>query len=153
LATATVGIVGVLIGLVVGHILTGFREHTRWVNDQKRFEYRELLDQLYETVTIVTENRPNLSTTSLEPINYAVMKLARLFEDRLFIGAQLRRSGATDDWYAMKRVIYYDPQLQSVTPKEFWYTSHNLHEREDKLRQKIIKLAGEDIVAWDWKRP
>lgn len=153
MATAVVGIVGALIGLVVGHILTGFREHTRWVNDQKRFEYRELLDQLYETVTIVTENRPNLSRMSLEPINYAVTKLARLFEDRLFIGARLRRSGATEDWYAMKNVIYYDPKLQSETPKEFWYTRQNLHEREDKLRQKIIKLAEEDIVAWDWKRP
>jgi hypothetical protein len=153
LATAIVGIVGVLIGLVVGHILTGFREHTRWVNDQKRFEYRELLDRLYETVTIVTENRPNLSRMSLEPINYAVKKLARLFEDRLFIGAQSRRSGATDDWNAMKRVIYYDPELQSETPREYCYTSHNMHEREDKLRQKIIKLAERDIVAWDWKRP
>ena len=83
MATAIASIISLLIGLVLGHILTGFREHARWVNDRKRSEYSELLDQLYETVTAGTEKRPSLSERNLEPINNAVKMLARLFEDRL----------------------------------------------------------------------
>ena len=152
MATAIVGVVGTLAGVGLGHILGAQREHARWVNDQKRLEYKELLDQLYETIAVVTKNRPNLSQVTSGPIDDVVQKLSRLFEDRLFVARRLTESGAKEDWIAMKKVIYYYRELQSQTPKEFWYTHNNLHEREDKLRTKILELADRDIVTfkyWD----
>lgn len=83
--TAIVGIVGTIVGIVVGQVLSAAREQRNWVNDQKRLEYRELIDQLFQTVTVVSKNRPNLSEINLEPINDAVLRLSRMFADRIFV--------------------------------------------------------------------
>jgi hypothetical protein len=140
--------IGSLIGTGISLWFTAKQQHRNWVNDNRKAEYREMLDVLYNTVSVVTANRPNLSSVNHVPINEAVMKLARAFEDRMFIGDSLRKSGAYDDWLKIKKVILYDPELQSETPKEFWYSTYNLHELEDNLRKKILDVAHEDIVAF-----
>ena len=76
------------------------------------------------------------------------VKLARAFEDRMFIGDSLRKSEAYEDWLNIKKVVLYDPELESLTPQEFRYSTRNLLEREDDLRKKILKVAHKDIVAF-----
>lgn len=139
---------GSFIGTVVSLWFTARQQHKNWVNDSKKAEYRELLDALYEAVTIVSENRPSLSSVNSVPVNQAVMKLARVFEDRIFIADKLRKSGAVQDWLNMKSVIFYDAELESETPKEFKYSTRNLQEREDNLRKKILDEAHKDIVTF-----
>jgi hypothetical protein len=46
----------------------------------------------------------------------------------------------------MKKVIYYDPESQAVTPRELQFSHYNLMERENRLREKILQLATTDIV-------
>jgi hypothetical protein len=140
--------VGSLVGTGLSLWFTARQHHKNWVNDNKKSEYRELLDTLYETVTVVSDNRPNLASINLEPINSAVKKLARIFEDRIFTADSLRKAGAFQDWPALKRVIYFQPDLESEIPREFWYSTHNLWEREDELRKKILNLATNDIVRF-----
>lgn len=116
-------------------------------NQQRRAEYEELIDTLYETVSIVTRVRPNLASINSRPANDAVEemaaleKLSRFFEDRITITDELRESGALQDWYDMKRFIFYDPELQNDTPTEFRYTVQKLWHREDALRKKLRRLA------------
>jgi len=55
-----VGLVGIVLGVLLGQLLSGVREHAEWVNEQKRLEYRQLIDQLFETMSVVIESRPNL---------------------------------------------------------------------------------------------
>jgi hypothetical protein len=143
----TLGI-GSFIGTVISLWFTASQQHKNWVNDQKKAEYKELLDALYMAVTVISENRPNLSSVNVGPIGEASKNVSRIFEDRLFVGDLLKQSGATQDWYNMKKVIFYEPSLQSETPKEFWYSTYNLHEREDNLRKKILEIARKDIVAF-----
>jgi len=143
---AWIGALGGLgIGSLIATLLSLWQHHRGWVNDSKKAEYRELLDALYETVKAVSENRPNLSTMNSGPINDAVQKLARIFEDRIFITDSLRKSSAYQDWQDMKKLIYYDPELQSLTPTELRYSTNNLFQREDKLRKKILGLAKKDF--------
>ena len=119
------------------------------MNDNKKSEYRELLATLYETVAVVSDNRPNLSTLNSGPINDAVKRMARAFEDRIFIAEPLRGVNAIQDWNDMKKVIYYEPELQNETPREFRYSVNNVWEREDKLRKKILEMARIDIVRFN----
>ncbi len=147
-SAAIAGIVGTVVGIILGQILSAAREHRNWVNDHKLSEYRELLDLLYQTVTVVSENRPNLSQFNSDPVNVSVTKLSRAFADRIFVADALRQVNANEDWIEMKKVIYYDPELQAVTPKELWYTLGNLHSREDRLRNKILEQAKRDIVKF-----
>lgn len=146
--TALVGIIGTLVGIIVGQFLNSAREHAKWVRDYKRAEYRELLDLLYQTVTVVHDNRPNLSTFNSPPVNVVVVQLSRAFADRIFIADELAEIGAVEDWHKMKQVIYYEPELQDVTPIELRYTLTNLHDREDKLRNKILQQARKNVVRF-----
>ena len=78
------------------------------------------------------------------------MRLSRVFADRIFIADELRDIGAIDDWYEMKKVIYYEPGLESTTPMSLRFTSNNLHTREDKLRGKILDSARRNIVKFNF---
>ena len=128
--------------------LSGVREHYEWVNDKKRLEYRQLLDQLYETVTAVSESRPNLRGLDPRMLGEAANKLARVISDRIFIADALKESGVITDWYELKQVMFYDPDMQQYTPRELQFTQTNLRTREDRLREKILNLAKADIVKF-----
>jgi len=146
--TALVGFISALVGIVVGQFLSAYRDHAKWVKDYQRAEYRELLDLLYQTATVVHDNRPNLRNFNRPPVDVAVAQLSRMFADRIFIADALAEVGAVEDWYKMKQVIYYEPDLQDVTPTELRYTLTNLHDREDKLRNKILDQAKKDVVKF-----
>jgi len=146
--TAIVGIIGTLVGVIVGQFLSSARDHAKWIKDYKRAEYRELLDLLYQTVTVVHDNRPNLSNFNSAPVNVAVVQLSRAFADRIFIAEELAEVGAVEDWHKMKQVIYYEPELQELTPIELRYTLTNIHDREDKLRNKILGQAKKNVVRF-----
>jgi hypothetical protein len=126
------------------------QQHKNWVNDQKRAEYRELLDTLYDSVTTITNLRPSVIPVSTPEFNQAVQKLARVFEDRIFIAGKLDESGARKDWRDMQVVIWYVPELQAQTAPGFLYTVTNLRTRENDLRKKIIALAQKDVVKFHW---
>ena len=146
--TTIVGIISALLGVFAGQLLSGIREHSEWVNDQKRLEYRQLLDQLYETITTVSESRPNLLDLDPRMLGEAANKLARLISDRIFIADVLKESGVIADWYELKQVIFYEPEMQQYTPRELQFTQNNLRTREDRLREKILDLAKADIVKF-----
>ena len=143
------GVLGVVFGVILGQLLSAVREHAEWVNEQKRLEYRQLIDQLFDTMSVVIESRPNLRERNMPAINQAVKSLHRLLLDRIFIAEKLKGSGVIDDFLAIKKVIYYDPELQDVTPRELQFTHFNVMEREDKLREKILELATTDIVKFN----
>src|SRR6266481_2486301 len=146
--TALVGFVGALIGIIVGQFLSAYQGHATWVKDNERAEYRELWDLLYQTVRVVHDNRPNLSSFNVPPVNVAVAQLSRAFADRIFIADALAEVGAVEDWYYLKQVIYYEPTLQAETPTELRYSLTNLHDREDKLRNKILEQAKKNVVKF-----
>jgi hypothetical protein len=146
---AIIGIVATAVGLLLGHFLTAAREHQKWLADQKKAEYRELIDALYDTITIVTEQRPGLHHP-LDPtiLGVAVKRLARLFEDRIFIAKPLRESGARSQWLAMKAMIHYDAELHDVTATDLHYSVVGLWLREDALRMKLVEIANRDMVKF-----
>ncbi|MGH9500454.1 MAG: hypothetical protein ACRD3L_15030 [Terriglobales bacterium] len=144
--TALVGLAAGLLGILLGQALSAVREHVEWVNEQKRLEYRQLIDQLFETMNVVIECRPNLREQNMPAINQAVKNLHRLLLDRLFIAEKLKKAGVIDDFLTVKKVIYYDPEEQAITPRELQYTTFNMMERENRLREKILQIAAADIV-------
>jgi hypothetical protein len=147
--TALIGIAGTVIGLFIGHFLASAREHQKWLADQKKAEYRDLIDLLYDTITVVIEQRPGLiRPTDSTILDTAVKKLARMFEDRIFIAKKLRASGARNQWLEMKMMIQYDAELHDVTDKKLHYSVTGLWLSEDRLRIKLVELANEDLVKF-----
>jgi hypothetical protein len=139
-------VLGVVLGALLAFLFGSVRGHAAWVNDQKRLEYRQLIDQLFETMTVVVEGRPNLRDQNLPAINKAVRDLHRVLLDRIFIAEKLQEAKILDDFLEMKKVIFYEPELQAVTPRELRYTTFNVMQRENNLREKILELAKADLA-------
>jgi hypothetical protein len=144
--TAIVGLVAALLGVFLGQLLSAVREHREWVNEQKRLEYRQLIDQLYETMTIVVGLRPGLREENMPTISEAVSNLHRLLLDRLFIAEKLKNSGVIEDFLVLKKVILYEARFESETPRELHYSTFNVMQRENQLREKILEIVTTDIV-------
>lgn len=149
-----VSVVSLIVGLVgvfLGQMLSRANEHYRWRLDQKRAEYRELVDLLYDAITVVGRERPGLELPK-DPqlLDNAIQKLARVFADRIFIAKRLQESGANEKWEEMKKMIYYDPDLHDVISKNLHYSRTGLETKEKELRAKLIALANRDIDAFRW---
>lgn len=140
--------IGSFAGTLVSLWVNARQQHNNWVNDNKKAEYRELLDVLFQSISVVDANRPNLKDFNSPPVNEAMLALSRVFADRIFIADRLKESKADEDFKYIKAVVYYDPELQKFTPTELRFTLNNLHDREDKLRSKILELAKNDIVKF-----
>ena len=149
-----VSVVSLIVGLVgvsLGQMLSRANEHYRWRLDQKKAEYRELVDLLYDAITDVERERPGLELPKdTQPLDNAIQKLARVFEDRIFIAKRLRESGAKEQWLDMKKMIYHDPESHATTPQNLHYSKTGLWLKETELRAKLIELANKDIVAFRW---
>ena len=154
LLKASFSVVSLIVGLVgvfLGQMLSRANEHYRWRLDQKKAEYRELVDLLYDAVTVVEKERPGLELpANTQILDNTIQKLARAFEDRIFIARPLRKSGANEQWLDMKRMIYYDPELHNTTPQNLHYSKTGLWLKEGQLRTTLIDLANRDIVAFRW---
>ena len=96
----------------------------------------------------MSDSRPDLHDLDPRLLGEAVNKLARVISDRIFIADALKESGAIKDWYELKQVIFYDPEMQQYTSRELQFTQTNLRTREDRLREKILELAKADIVKF-----
>lgn len=140
--------IGSFVGTLVSLWFTARQQHKNWVKDNKKAEYRELLDVLFQSISVVDANRPNLKDFNRPPVNEAMLGLSRMFADRIFISNALKESKADEDFEHLRAVVFYDPELQNHTPTELRFTLNNLHDREDKLRGKILELAKNDIVKF-----
>ncbi|MGA2202025.1 MAG: hypothetical protein ABSG40_08695 [Terriglobales bacterium] len=98
-AGGLIGLISGVLGAVVNSIFTSRREHRRWLFDQKRVEYRELLDGLHECM----ENMSGafLSVNVTKPQNLPDVAIARgniLIQSRIFVGPALEKFGIQNRW-------------------------------------------------------
>ena len=131
---------------MLGQLLSAVREHAEWVQDQKRLEYRQLLDQLHETFTTVTSHNGEgmllkcADNYHLESFD-SVQELSRLFADRIFIADQLNESGALEDWETLKGAMY-------KATRAHWPAM--LVDLRDQLRETLLAQAKADIVKFKY---
>ena len=140
-----------LVGVLLGQMLSRANEHYRWRLDQKKAEYRELVDLLYDAITVVERQRPGLELPKdTQLLDNTIQRLARAFADRIFIAKRLRESGVNEQWLELKKMIYYDPESYDETLQNLHYSKTGLWLKETELRAKLIALANKDIVAFSW---
>lgn len=143
---AVVGFIGACIGIILGQLMSAVREHSRWVQDQKRLEYRQLLDQLHESCeSILLSNAEGLlipaASAAKDKGIILVLQLSRVFEDRIFIADRLKESGSIDMWNTLRVTIY-------TLSREQWRNA--VSQLQEGLREKILTLARTDIVKFKY---
>jgi hypothetical protein len=83
-----------LIATLVGHWLSSVREHRRWVYENKRLEWRELVDRFHTILHNIHYYRSGVRADILEDLNEGML----LLQNRLFIADTLERWKVTKEW-------------------------------------------------------
>ncbi|WP_047492314.1 hypothetical protein [Terriglobus sp. TAA 43] len=99
LIVAGLGITGTLLGSVLSQWMTRRSQHSLWLRDQRKLEWRELLSRLTETfATIVRLENSVLSPEEKQELDAGKMAANNTLEDRLFIAPDVATMGITEAW-------------------------------------------------------
>jgi hypothetical protein len=143
--------IGPLVGVVIGAILApwvGWRwQHRQWSLDNKKQEYRELLDGLFRATEEIVKARPNASTGWNEAVTSAAWSGTRLVKNRIFVARPLRNSGIPEDWEKIVNVAQWEsiePKIE-VDGKQYSYTTGAIFLLRNNLEQKLLGIIQKDL--------
>lgn len=95
-------LVGLLIGVFVGAWLARSWDRKKWMNDNRKQEYRELLTALTNGATAVIERySPKISPLTKDEMEAATnryMDAMKTIKDRIFIAEDMDRMAIFDRW-------------------------------------------------------
>ena len=123
--------VGPLVGVIIGAMLTRAWDRRKWINENRKQEYRELLTTLTSACTALIDNAQAIVQGPAEQIfaRDEYFKSLRVLQDRIFIANEIGKMNLFDRWgTAMK-------DLQET---------RNFHKFEDTfeaMRKEIVKQA------------
>lgn len=125
------GVLGI-VGAGVGQLINGRREQRRWIADNRKQEYRELLTTLTNTATFLMEyfgtsaaKDPEHSKRFTQVYGDAL----RVISDRIFIAEEIKKANIHELWI--------DALAELQKTKDI----HLLSERFEAIRVSIIKSA------------
>lgn len=134
--------VGPLVGVIIGGILAAWWQRRHWILDNKKVEYRELLDALHNYRWEVTRHQSTpgpapiaLNPTGVTAIAEALSSLWGRLADRIFIREALLNSTLHQELQNLHR------SLVSVNPPTLdqwmkgWYELHG----------KLLRMAWKDL--------
>jgi hypothetical protein len=123
--------VGPLVGVIIGAMLTRAWDRRKWINENRKQEYRELLTTLTSACTALIDNAQLIVQTPAEAI-YArdeYFKSLRVLQDRIFIASEIQKLNLFDRWgTAMK-------DLQETKDV------HKFEDGFEVMRSEIVKHA------------
>ena len=102
LTVATVGIVGTLAGIVIGHFLTRSWQREQWIMDNRRDEWRELMKALSKAYMAVGEWKPApIMFEGDDLLNRMAISTEYLVtvSDRLFIAKEMKELHLSRLWF------------------------------------------------------
>jgi hypothetical protein len=123
--------VGPLVGVIIGAMLTRAWDRRKWINENRKQEYRELLTALTNACTALIDNAQALVQSPAEQIfaRDEYFKSLRVLQDRIFIANEVSKMGLFDRWgMAIKDLL----------------ETKDLHKFEDSfeaMKNEIVKQA------------
>jgi adenosyl cobinamide kinase/adenosyl cobinamide phosphate guanylyltransferase len=94
--------VGPLVGVIIGAMLTRAWDRRKWINENRKQEYRELLMTLTSACTALIDNAQTLVQSSAEQISArdAYFNSLQVLQDRIFIANEIGKMNLFDRWGA-----------------------------------------------------
>lgn len=139
--------IGGLFGAAVTHWLTMRREHMAWVRDNKKLEWREMIDSLREALRVMAWRYDDEMPWPARPGDQqryreeTIRKGEVIIRDRIFISGKLRQSGIFDNWVELVRECAEADVSFSARPKTYPLFEKKAHSFQDDL----IRAAREDL--------
>jgi hypothetical protein len=131
-------IVAGFIGAFGVHLLTQSREREKWILDNKKQEYRELLDALSDSYMSTASTRPGFSKednhTRFNSIAMKQNNSLRIFSDRIFITKDLPLPDLERSWRnATSKYNDADPRLEK--------TREDFDKEYERIKDTIVAAA------------
>jgi hypothetical protein len=96
-----------LIGSIFGHWLSSRRERSKWISENKKAEWRELIDRLDESLTAMSYAFVTTKALSSDETNNPLAGIGkgnRALHDRIFIADAVKKYGIVGKW---KELVQY----------------------------------------------
>jgi len=92
--------VGPLVGVIICAMLTRVWDRRKWINENRKQEYRELLTTLTSACTALIDNAQALVQSPAEQIfaRDEYFKSLRVLQDRIFIAEEIGKMNLFDRW-------------------------------------------------------
>ena len=128
-----------LLATIATHLLSTVREHRRWEYENRKLEWRELIDHFHGILQHVRDYDSGLCESILTEVNDGFL----LLTNRLFIGDALDKYGIVERWaWLIGRI--FDPHRRRVSNLEIFHASID-------LQNHLINVADRDLKGW-WGR-
>jgi hypothetical protein len=151
---ATVFGLGAIVGNLVAFLLNSFAQHRSWTNDNKKAEWRELIDKLNESLSkMASAFLPGtVRVAGFDENSYqtGIREGRWIIESRIFIAESLRKEKVLERFDELARYVVStdlprDPTKQ-IGPSAIEYDRRAVH-----FREEIIRLARKDLefrIRW-----
>lgn len=139
--------IGSLIGSLATQYLSAKQRHREWTKDNKKLEWRELIDALREAIRVMAWHYDDcmpFRVRSGEDERYraeAMRKGEVIIRDRIFISKKVRDSGLFDQWVALSK----ECDEADVSFKERPKSYRSFEEKAHKFQNDLIRVSREDL--------
>jgi hypothetical protein len=144
-------IVGVssLISTVMAYRLSSRSERVRWVNDNKKAEWRELIDQLDKSIATMHYAFDRLNVIHGEDSSHdpmiGIANGNRVIQNRIFILETLRKSGMVEEWSKLGQYISEASNPRELTQRGGLPTATGFGLRANTFKDKMLRVARKDL--------
>jgi len=144
-------VIGPLVGVVIGALLTPWIswrwQHRQWAVDNKKQEYRDLLDVLFQASEEIIEARPTAAAGVNPKLLNAVWRGRRVLSDRIFVARTIRKHGIPDDWDGIGRLAVWDTPEEKVRigDRQWQYTPNAIVVLRNELDEKLRAVIQQDL--------
>ena len=135
-----------LIASVLAHWLSSRRERLRWVGENKKAEWRELIDQLDQSLTAMGYAFVTVNVVSPDGSNdpqEGITKGNRVIRDRIFIADAVRKYGVLESWEEL--VKYTSEASITRSPSQHGANLVGWLARVNRFQEGTLQAARKDL--------
>lgn len=136
-----------LSGVALGGWITWRSQRKHWVRDNKKQEYRDLLDGLFRATEEIIKARPNVSAALSQALVDATWSGTRLVQNRIFVARRIREGGIVQVWQKIVSIAIWeptDPKIR-VNGEEYAYTTGAISLLRGVLEEKLLAIIQKDL--------
>jgi hypothetical protein len=136
-----------LLGVLFGGWITWRYQHKQWVMENKKQEYRDLIDGLCQASEEIIKARQNIDVGVNQELLNAVWKGMRVVRNRIFVAREIREGGIEEDWDTIRRLALWEPNEDKLPIKggRWGYTTNGVVILRNELDEKLLAIARRDL--------
>jgi len=135
------------VSTVISLLATAHLQHKSWVKDNKKQEWRELIDALREAIRVMASHYDDQLPSNIisgEEERYreqAKRKGEVIIRDRIFISRKVRESGLFEQWVALSKEC--EDAYASFKDRPRLY--RDFEGKAHKFQEDLIRVSREDL--------